>query len=334
MVGRKVAVLGAGSWGTALAQHLAQVGHSVSLWGRNKSSLEAIAKTRVNSTYFPNILLHKNIALESSLDVAVDAAQVIVLAVPSYATRSLCQQISEFISDTHLIVSTAKGIEASTFKRMSEVIRAEMPQVGENLVVLSGPSFASEVIEGKPTAVVAASDSQTSRDRVAEDFHYNLFRVYTSNDIAGVEYGGALKNVIAVAAGICDGMNLGHNARAALITRGLAELNRFVLRFGGQTHTVMGLGCLGDLLITTTGSLSRNRRVGIALGEGLSLDEATKSVGQATEGVVNAPLLLRVAIQEKIEVPIIEQVCQVIDGKVSVKEAMYSLLARDGRSEF
>lgn len=328
----KVAVLGAGSWGTALAELLARQGIEVALWARDPSVVSKINSIGRNPKYLSEIELAPSVRGTESISDAINGAQVIVLAVPSSGYRELLRGINALVPLECILVSTAKGLEVGSTKRMSEVIGEELPKTP--CVVLSGPSFAKEVALGLPTAVTfVASNLQTAKD-AAEIFHSEQFRVYTSTDLIGVELGGVMKNVIALASGIVDGKALGTNARAALITRGVAEMQRLVVAAGGEAQTVSGLSGLGDLLLTATGDLSRNRQVGMRLGRGEKLPEILESLGQVAEGVRAAPVICQIAERYQLSLPISEVVSGVIGGELTVEQAITALLSRSQKREF
>ncbi len=329
---KKVAVLGAGSWGTALAHHLSRSDSDVLLWGRDEEVLRSIEEKQINPRYFPDTPLRATLTTTTSLDAAVKGRELVVIAVPSSSVRSVAEEVSRFLDPSSLVVSTAKGLESSSQKTMQEVLVEELGSA-ERITVLGGPSFALEVLQDLPTAVVIAGKDSTHTQRAADIFHSGNFRVYTSADVIGVELGGAVKNVIALAAGVVDGIGMGNNARAALITRGIAEIQRLVHALGGDRNTVSGLSGLGDLLLTSTGDLSRNRRVGLRLGQGESLDEILKDLGQTAEAVQTAANLRELAARYKVNVPIVEQVEAILSGSVSVAEAMKTLLSRERTSE-
>ncbi len=267
-----VAVLGAGSWGTALAIHLARSGRAVRLWARDPALAERMARTRSNPSYLAGAALPPEVVPGSSLAPVLAGAGFVVIAVPSHALREVAGAAAPHLDPGAVVVSAAKGLEEGSLLRMSEVLEQELP-ARRPVVVLSGPSFAAEVARGLPTAVLAASCDGAAAGRVQEHFRGPGLRLYVSDDVAGVEIGGALKNVIAIAAGVVEGLGLGHNAMAALITRGLAEISRLACAAGGRRDTLSGLSGLGDLVLTCTGALSRNRHVGIELGRGRALAE-------------------------------------------------------------
>jgi glycerol-3-phosphate dehydrogenase (NAD(P)+) len=277
--------------------------------------------------------LESGLVLEPDLNRAVAQQEVLVMAVPSSAYREICCEIKPVVGPDVQIVSTAKGFEDGTLLRMTQVVADELGAI-ERVAVLSGPSFAKEVLSGLPTAIVMAASKQEVADSLSPVFHFANMRVYASDDPVGVEAGGAVKNVIALAAGIVDGAGMGSNARAALMTRGLAELQRLVIALGGQPLTVSGLSGLGDLLLTATGDLSRNRQVGLRLGQGESLKSALEAVGQVVEGVVAASKVKALGDRLRVELPITEQVNSVLNGEVSVADAVKNLLSRRRKAEF
>ncbi len=307
-------------------------GAEVTLWGRDRSVLESIEKTQINSKYFPNTPVTAALKVSNNISETVAGCELVVFAVPSSSMRAVAREAVESISSESLVVSTAKGLEPESHKTMLVVLTEELG-AEERITVLGGPSFALEVLQEMPTAVVIAGKSAEHTQRAADIFHHRNFRIYTSSDVIGVEIGGVVKNVIALAAGVADGVGMGNNARAALITRGIAEIQRLVEALGGDLRTVSGLSGLGDLLLTSTGDLSRNRRVGLRLGQGESLDEILKDLGQTAEAVQTARNLCSVAHEKNVSVPIVEQVEAILSGKVSVADALKTLLSRERTSE-
>lgn len=328
----KTTVLGAGSWGTALAHHLARSGKAPVLWGRNAEVLNAIRETRKNPRYLNDLELSSSIVPEASLEKALADAENVIFAVASVGTRELARTAKAHIRNDALVVSTAKGLEEGTHRRMSAVLGEELGEPAR-VTVLSGPTFAREVARGLPTAVAAAGGSSEWTQRAANLFHSESLRVYRSTDVVGVELGGCVKNVIAVAAGIVEGLGLGLNAQAAIITRGLAEMMRLIEKAGGRPNTVMGLSGLGDLLLTATGDLSRNRKVGVALGKGATLEHALADLGEVAEGVKAAKQVLSLAGEWSIEMPIALEVSRIIAGDVTPQQAVRNLLSRALRDE-
>ena len=329
---KTTAVLGAGSWGTALAVHLARAGHGVRLWARDDALVRELWASRTNARYLPEIRLADAIEPTASLDEALDGARFVVFAVPSHGLRTVVGHAAPLLATGSVLVSTAKGLETGSLERMSEVIANET--VGRcPIVVLSGPSFAMEVARGLPTAVLAASDQESAAAAVQEHFRGPGLRLYLSNDVAGVEIGGALKNVIAIAAGVVEGLHLGHNALAALITRGLAEITRVASAEGGKRETLAGLSGLGDLVLTCTGNLSRNRHVGIELARGLPLHEILGGMRMVAEGVRTTGAALALGARHGIELPIAAQMKEVLDGRTVPADAVEALMGRRQRAE-
>lgn len=327
-----IAILGAGGWGTALAVHLARVGHDVRLWARDAALVEEMRATRFNPRYLPDLALPSGIRPESRHDAALAGAKVVVFAVPSHGLRAVAAAASAALPPDAVVVSATKGLENDTLQRMSTVLEEEIGG-GAPVVVLSGPSFASEVGRGLPTAVLSASHAAAAAAYVQDRFRGPAFRIYVSDDVAGVEIGGALKNVIAIAAGVVEGLGLGHNAMSALITRGLAEISRLAEAEGGRRETVAGLSGLGDLVLTSTGHLSRNRHVGYELGRGRGLDEILGSMRMVAEGVRTTTAALALGRRHGIELPITAEMAAVLEGRRQPAEAVDVLMGRKQRAE-
>ncbi len=329
---QSVCVLGAGSWGTALANLIAENGHAVSLWDKNPARIESLLQTGRNDRYLPGLALSSNIRCESRLDQALAGKDLVLLAVPSHGFKSCLQFLKPRLpSDANLAWGT-KGLDPDSGRFLHEVARDVL---GESclLAALSGPTFAREVMRGLPTAITVASPQETYAVAVAELLHNEFFRVYTSDDLVGVQLGGAVKNVLAIAAGVSDGMGFGANARAALITRGLAEMMRLGETMGAKARTLMGLAGVGDLILTCTDDQSRNRRLGIGLGRGDTVEALKVEIGQEIEGIVTARLIHQLALELEVEMPIVEQVHAVLyDGKPAA-EAVRCLLLRDRKPE-
>jgi glycerol-3-phosphate dehydrogenase (NAD(P)+) len=329
---RAVAVLGAGSWGTALAVHLGRLGHDVRLWGRDPSLVDEMRSRRANATYLPDIGLPDRIVLTDVLGDALRGTDLVVSAIPSHGCRAVMRDAAPHVAQHATIVSATKGLESDTLRRMSEVIAEELgPR--RRVVVLSGPSFALEVARQLPTAVLAASVDEQATELVQAEFRGRHFRLYGSSDVVGVEIGGALKNVIAIAAGVVEGLGLGHNALAALITRGLAELTRLACAVGGKRETLAGLSGLGDLVLTCTGDLSRNRHVGIELSRGRSLADVLAGMKMVAEGVRTTGAALALGAQYGVELPIATQMAEVLAGRSDVRSAVGALMLRPQRAE-
>lgn len=327
----KFAVLGAGAWGTALAvQWAAQ--HEVCLWGRDATLIRDTQARRENQRYLPGIALPPHLVLTDTLDIALDNADVLILAVPTSATRDTLGQLAQSARARPLIW-VSKGFELGTRKLPHQIIAELLPGQSQT-GVLSGPSFAEEVAQGHPTALSLASHDLQFAHTWAANLSSSRLRIYANQDLVGVEIGGAVKNVMAIAAGVCDGLKLGHNARAALVTRGLAEMTRLGLRLGGHLETFMGLSGLGDLILTTTGDLSRNRQVGLRLARGDSLEVILTDLGHVAEGVTTAREVANLAAELKVDMPITRGVCGMLFEGVPAAQAVAALLRREIKAEF
>jgi glycerol-3-phosphate dehydrogenase (NAD(P)+) len=326
-----IAVLGAGSWGTTLANLLACKGESVRIWAYEADVVAAINRDRENPVFLPGIPLAASLRAEADPQAAVAGAEVIVSAPPSHAVRSVVRQVADALAPDTLVISATKGIEADTLALMSQVYAECAPAV--RFVALSGPSFAAEVCLGQPTAVVAAAADPTAARDAQRVFATPAFRVYSGHDVVGVELAGALKNVIAIAAGILEGLGLGHNPRAALITRGLAEITRLGLAMGADPSTFAGLAGMGDLVLTTTGSLSRNRSLGVELAAGRSLDEYLQSHRSVAEGVNAARAGAALGVRHGVELPIVHQVCEVLFSGKPPGDGVAELMGRELKPE-
>ena len=327
-----IAIVGGGSWGTALACVLAPRFETVRLWIFESDLAERMAQTRVNDVFLPDAVLPPNVKVTNALDAAVDGAGIVLIAVPSHVLRGVANRLEPLLKPATPIVSATKGLERGSLLRMSEVIRAELGP-DRPVLALSGPTFAREVAAGMPTAVVLASADEESALAVQSLFAGPTFRVYASPDITGVEIGGALKNVIAIGAGISDGFGLGHNALAALITRGLAELTRLAVALGGRPETLAGLAGLGDLVLTCTGDMSRNRQVGLKLAAGLGLNDILGSTPMVAEGVGTTSVALELAARYGVDLPICMEMHAVLSEGRRPDEAIRRLMTRTLRSE-
>jgi glycerol-3-phosphate dehydrogenase (NAD(P)+) len=327
----RIAILGAGSWGTALAIHCGRIGHDVRLWGRDAALMETIAATRRNPRYLPDTEIGPSIVATSSLADALAGGAIVIAAVPSHGMRHVLRDARACLTPGAVVVSATKGLETESLARMSQVIEDELP--GHPAAVLSGPSFAAEVARGMPTAVVVASLDAAATTRVQEGLKGPAFRLYGSDDVTGVEFGGALKNVIAIAAGVVEGLGIGHNAMAALITRGLVEMSRLASAEGSRRETLAGLSGLGDLVLTCTGDLSRNRRVGIELGRGRTLAEILAGTRMVAEGVRTTGAALALGARHGVELPLAAQMAAVLDGRASARSAVEALMLRPQRLE-
>jgi glycerol-3-phosphate dehydrogenase (NAD(P)+) len=329
---KTVAVLGAGSWGTALSIHLGRIGHDVHLWARDAALVRDMNVRRANAVYLPDVTMPANVHMTHDLESAVSGAQIVVTALPSHGCRAVVRSANPHVRRGTVIVSAAKGFESDSLLRMSEVVAQE---VGDShpVVVLSGPSFAIEVAQELPTAVLAASGDRIALEIVQAEFRGPTFRLYGSEDVIGVEIGGAMKNVIAIAAGVVEGLGLGHNALAALITRGLAEVTRLACAAGGRRETLAGLSGLGDLVLTCTGSLSRNRHVGLELARGRALADVLAGMKMVAEGVRTTGAALALGERYGVELPIATQMGEVLAGRTDVRSAIEVLMLRRQRAE-
>ena len=329
---RDIAVIGAGSWGTALSVHLARLGHGVRLWAREAEVVAQIRGERVNRMFLPGIPLPESIAACGSLDEAVAGMALVVVVTPSHGTRAVLRDAAPYLHPSAVIVSATKGLEVDTLLRATEVIREEAGPA-HPVVALSGPSFAREVALELPTAVCAASVDRAAAELVQSEFRGRSFRLYTTDDVVGVEIGAALKNVIAIAAGVVEGLGLGHNAMAGLITRGLAEISRLAHALGGRRETLAGLSGLGDLVLTCTGDLSRNRQFGIQLGRGRSASDILGTMQMVAEGVKTTGAALALGARHGVELPIAAQMADVIEGRTDPRAATLALMLRRQRVE-
>ena len=327
-----IAVLGAGSWGTALALLLARNGHAVLLWGHDAARMARLAHERRNTEHLPEFPFPESISIREDLAELAAETERFVLAVPSHGLRAVVEALKPRLASRAILAWATKGIEPGTGKLMSQVLDEVLGKTYRG-GVLSGPTFAREVAQGQPTAMTVAAREPAHAEAIAQWLRNERVRVYTSDDLIGVQVGGAVKNVMAIAAGISDGLGFGANARAALITRGLAELRRLGEAMGGRPETFMGLAGVGDLVLTCTDNLSRNRRLGLALGRGQALAVALTELGQVAEGAVTAPELRKLARQQGVEMPITEQVCRVLFEGLAPQAAVEALFQREARRE-
>jgi len=334
---RQVAVIGAGSWGTALAKLLSDKGVHVTLWAHRQDHVEEIAANQENLTYLPGFKLDRNLIVTGDLAEAVSGRHVVLMVVPSHGFREVFKRLLPHLADDTYVISAVKGIENDTLMTMDQVIRDELSKLSVpprlHLAVLAGPSFAKEVAAGVPTAVAVAAENIERARFCQQLFNTNLFRVYTSTDLIGIELAGALKNPIAIGAGICDGLGYGTNTRAALITRGLAEITRLGVKMGAEPLTFAGLAGMGDLVLTCTGDLSRNRQVGLKLGQGRKIAEIVAEMEMIAEGVKTTKSAWNLARREGVDMPILEQVYRVIYEDMDCAEAVKILLARSLKEE-
>ena len=331
---KQITVIGAGSWGTALSVVLAREDRPIRLWAFEREVLEDIRASRENKVFLPGFTLPESVTVTNSLAEAVEGAGIVLTVMPSHVCRSLFEQMVPWLTPDMIFVSATKGIDAERLMRMSEIIRTAIePHFAPRICVLSGPSFALEVAQGEPTAVVVASEDRVSAALVQKEFSSLSLRLYTSSDVVGVELGGALKNVIAIAAGAVEGLGLGHNTMAALLTRGLAEITRLACACGARRETMAGLAGVGDLALTCTGRLSRNRSVGVELGKGRRLADIVASMRMVAEGVNTTRATLALAERHRVDVPITQQVNRILEGEVSPREAIRELMERSLKEE-
>jgi glycerol-3-phosphate dehydrogenase (NAD(P)+) len=327
----KIGLIGAGSWGTALSKLAADNGHEVTVWSIVKEEIEMLQENREHLDKLPGVKLPENISYTTELAAAIEGKDMCILAVPSPFTRSTAAMMKPFVKEGQIIVNVAKGVEEKTLMTLSEIIGQEVPQA--DVAVLSGPSHAEEVGKGMPTTIVVGAKTKETAEYIQNLLMNKVFRVYTSPDILGIELGGALKNVIALAAGIADGLGCGDNTKAALITRGIAEIARLGMTMGGKPETFSGLTGIGDLIVTCASMHSRNRRAGILIGQGKTMQEAMDEVKQVVEGVYSAKAAMGLAEKYGVEIPIIEQVNLVLFEGKPAAQALDELMLRDKKIE-
>lgn len=328
---RKVGIIGAGSWGTALAKNLANNGHQVTVWSIMEDEIKMLQEHREHLDKLPGVKLPEDMLFTCDMETAVIGQDLLVLAVPSIFTRSTAMAMAPHVTEGQVIVCVAKGIEDDTLMTITEVVEDEIPMA--DVCVLCGPSHAEEVGVGLPTTVVAGAKTRKTAELVQDTFMNEAFRVYTSPDVLGMELGGSLKNVIALAAGMADGLGYGDNTKAALITRGISEVTRLAVAMGAKPETLNGLTGIGDLIVTCQSKHSRNRKAGMLMGQGLTMEEATKEVKMVVEGIYSAKAALALAKKYYVTMPIIEQVNLVLFENKSVQEAVADLMVRDKRAE-
>jgi len=327
-----ITVFGAGSWGTALALVLARNGHDLLLWGHQRDHMAALLRSRTNERYLPGIHFPENLRVTHDLGLAASHASLWLIAVPSHAFRSQISQLKPLFTPGTRVAWATKGLELESGLPLHQVV-AEQLGTETPAAVLSGPTFAGEVAQGQPTAITVASRSKVFADDLIRLLHNPKFRAYTSPDVMGVELGGAIKNVLAIAAGMADGLGYGANARAALITRGLAEMIRLGTTLGGKPETLMGLSGVGDLILTSTDNQSRNRRFGVGLGRGLDPGSVIQSIGQEIEGIPTARIVYQLAKRHRIDMPITEQIYRILYEGLPPREAVNNLLLREPKPE-
>ncbi len=327
---RNIAVVGSGSWGTAISVLLEKNGHSVTLWSWKKEESDALKRDRENKEFLPGVPLGDNISYTSDI-ACVEGKDIIVLVTPSSVIRSTAKSMSQYVSDNSIIVILSKGLEESTLKTLSEVVEEEIPQ--SRVVVMSGPSHAEEVAHSIPTANVAASAHEGAIEAVQDAFMCESFRIYSGDDVLGVQLGGALKNVMALCAGIIDGVGFGDNTKAALMTRGIKEISRLGIKMGAKPETFYGLSGIGDLIVTCTSMHSRNRRAGILIGQGNSLEDTLNKIHMVVEGVYCAGTAYELGKKYNVEMPIINEAYNVLYNGKSPKQAISDLMTRDKKHE-
>lgn len=331
MIKRNITIVGAGSFGTALAVTLANKGHSVTIWARRKEQIVEMLETSKNNRYLKDVVLPKTIMYSNDLGSAVSNGEIIVFAVPTQKFRAVFKEAEGNIDQNSIIVNLAKGMEKGTHLRLSQVAYEIMPEV--RYVVLSGPSHAEELAMNLPTTVAVASRDKEAALTVQDAFMTDRFRIYTNDDVIGVELGGALKNIIALGAGISDGLGFGDNAKAAMMTRGITEMSRLGLNLGARLNTFSGLTGIGDLIVTCTSMHSRNRRCGILIGKGLSVKEAIEEVGMVVEGISTAEAAFEIAEERKVEMPITKCIYKLIQGELTAEDAVEMLMLREKKDE-
>ncbi len=327
----KIGVLGAGSWGTALAILLNNNGHEVTIWSALLDEVEALNEKREHESKLPGVHIDEKIKITADLEAAMDNKDILVTAVPSSFTRNTAKQMKPFIKEGQIVVNVAKGIEESTLMTLSEMLEEELP--GADVAVLSGPSHAEEVGRGLPTTCVVGAKTKKTAQFIQSVFMSDVFRVYTSPDILGIEVGAALKNVIALAAGAADGIGYGDNTKAALITRGIAEITRLGIAMGGKAETFAGLSGIGDLIVTCASMHSRNRRAGILIGQGKTMQEAMDEVKMVVEGVYSAKAAKKLGEKYGVAMPITDEVCKVLFENKPAKVAVQDLMIREKKDE-
>lgn len=327
----KTGIMGAGSWGTALALLLNKNGHDVTIWSIDKAEVEMLTTKREHVDKLPGISIPEQITITNDIAEGIEGMDLIVLAVPSVFTRSTARAMCPYVKEGQLLVNVSKGIEETTLMTMTEQIEEEIPQA--NVAVLSGPSHAEEVGREMPTTVVAGAKDQETAEYIQKIFMSSVFRVYTSPDILGIELGGSLKNVIALAAGIADGLGYGDNTKAALITRGVAEISRLGIQMGGKKETFAGLAGMGDLIVTCASVHSRNRRAGYLMGQGKTMQEAMDEVKMVVEGVYSAKAAKALAERYQVSMPIVEEVNKILFENKKPEDAVKELMLRDGKLE-
>ena len=329
----KITMIGAGGWGTAMVVALAGQHDDVTLWCRREEMAQKLRADRENKEYLPGVRIPVHVKITSDLKCAATGADCIILCTPSKVVMDMAERIKPYIKKDVVVVSASKGLADEKGQRLSEGIAGKLQEITNRIVVLSGPNHAEEVGLGLPAAAVAASSQKEAVELVQDIFMSPVFRVYRSDDVAGVEYGGALKNIIALAGGVLDGIGLGDNSRAALITRGLVEVARFGVHFGAKRETFFGLSGLGDMVVTCTSNHSRNHRAGVLLGQGKTVEEICEGTHMIVEGIRTALLVNEIAQKEHIDIPITEEVCRLLKGEHTAQEVLENLMTRAKKAE-
>ncbi len=328
---KKITVLGGGSWATALSKLLSENGHNVTVWLRDEAQAKDLSLNRVNKKYLPNVRIPENIGFTSDINEAAERAEILLLVVPTQMVREVLKQIKNEYKDGKIIINASKGIEISTMKLVSDIVKDEAKN--SIFAVLSGPSHAEEVGLSMPTAITLACEDKDIAEEIQDIFMSEYFRVYTNEDVIGAELGGALKNIIALGAGISDGVGYGDNAKAALINRGIVEIARLGIAMGADKHTFYGLTGIGDLIVTCTSRHSRNWNAGYLIGQGLSRDEAIKKVGMVVEGIPTTYAAYKLSKKLNVDMPIVDAMYDILENKAGVKETVNKLMLRDKKEE-
>ena len=327
----QIGILGGGSWGTALGKLMANKGYDVTIWLRDKYQVEEINNTRINNKYLPDVVLPPNLKVSNDLEYSISNKKALVLSMSTHGIRDVLSKAYSYIKPNQIIINVSKGIESETLLRISQIVEEFLPE--NTYVVLSGPSHAEEVSKNMPTTVVSASRDKLAAEYVQDLFFTSTFRVYTNPDVIGVELGGALKNIIALGAGISDGLNYGDNTKAALMTRGIIEIARLGEKMGANINTFSGLAGIGDLIVTCTSMHSRNRRAGILIGQGIKVDEAIRQIGMVVEGIRTTKSAYNLAQKYNIEMPITSEIYGVLYEGKDVKNSVLNLMIRDKKNE-
>ena len=328
---KNISILGGGSWGTALSKLLSENGHNVTVWLRNEAQARDLSQNRVNIKYLPEVKIPENVVFTSNINEAAKKAEILLLVIPTQMVRGVLKQIKDEYKDNKIIINASKGIEIGTMKLVSDIVKEETKN--SVFAVLSGPSHAEEVGLSMPTAITVACEDKDVAEEIQDIFMSEYFRVYTNEDVKGAELGGALKNIIALGAGISDGVGYGDNAKAALMNRGIVEIARLGIAMGADIHTFYGLTGIGDLIVTCTSKHSRNWNAGYMIGQGLSKDEAIKKVGMVVEGITTTYAAYKLSRKLNVDMPIVDAMYDILENKADVKETVNKLMLRDKKEE-